>query len=204
MPGRWLNCTNKRTHCEKKTSVCEPSWRPAGPSNHESQPAHFLLPVPAKEKRLLRRTISTYHPMMSYPPAAPRSHAVHHLRTPRKPIQEKGLVANLAGPSVSQGIGCRENPAGTNDHPRQLTNMLPTKLETSPGQYQPCTRLSGPSPHREQFLPPPFGDHRTCFPIPLDSISWIMILPVAFPYHPSPCTMVLPIRTITCYIIIRQ
>ena len=29
-------------------------------------------------------------------------------------------------------------------------------------------------------------------------------LPAAFPYHPSPCTTVLPIRTITCYITTRQ
>ena len=103
---------------------------------------------------------------------------------PWKPILEKGRLAEQAGPSVSQGIECREKPAGTNDRPHYLTNMCPTELGVSSGQYQPCTCLSGPPPHRKQFFPPPFGDHRTCFPLPLDSISWIMILPAVFPYHP--------------------
>ena len=39
---------------------------------------------------------------------------------------------------------------------------------------------------------------------PLDNISWTMILPVVFPYHPSPCTTVHQTLMITCCIITRQ
>ena len=124
-------------------SSCEPSWRPAGPRNRENLPAHFLLPVPAKQKRSLRRTILIYRWMMSYPLAVPRSSAVHHPQTSQKLNLEKRRLADLAGPSVSQGVGCGENPAGTNDSQRQLTNMCLTGLGASPYQYHPCTRLSG-------------------------------------------------------------
>ena len=165
-------------------SVCEQRWRSAGLSNHESLPAHFLLPVLARAKRPLRRTISIYRPMMSYPPAAPRSLAVHYLRTPWKTILEKGYLADPASPSVSLGVGCRENPAGTNDRPHRLTNMCSTELGISLDQYQPCTHLSGLPPHCKQCLPPPFRDHRTCFPLLLDSIFWTMILPRGFSIPP--------------------
>ena len=116
-------------------------------SNHESLPAHFLLPILARAKRPLRGTISIYRPMMSYSPAAPRFRAVHHLRTSWKTILEKGYLADLAGPSVSLGVECRENPAGTNDPPHQLTNMCSTELRISLDQYQPCTHLSGLPSH---------------------------------------------------------
>ena len=130
-------------------SVCEPGWRPAGPRNCRNLPTHFLLPVPAKAKRSLHRTISIYRQMMSYPSTVPRSHVVHHPRTPRKPNLEKGHLANPVGSSVSQGIGCGENPAGTNDRQCQLTNMCLIGLGASPYQYHPCTCLSGPPPHRK-------------------------------------------------------
>ena len=128
-------------------SACEPGWRPAGSSNRKNLPAHFLLPVSAKAKRSLCRTISIYRKMMSYPPAVPPSRAVHHPRTPRKPNLEKGHLADPASPPMSQGIGCGENSTGTNDCQRQLTSMCQTRLEASPYQYHPYTRLSGPPPH---------------------------------------------------------
>ena len=98
----------------------------------------------------------------------------------------------------------RREPSRDQRPPTPAHQYVPDRtgglLRPVPNMYPPI----GAAPHRKQFLPPPFGDYRTCFPLPLDSISWTMILPVAFPYHPSPCTTVLPIRTITCYIIIRQ
>ena len=75
----------RRTSCGKKTSVCGPSWKPAGPTNRESLLAPFLFPILARAKKPLYRTISTYRQMMNYPPAVPLSHAVHHLQMPRKP-----------------------------------------------------------------------------------------------------------------------
>ena len=141
---------------------------------------------------------------MSYPLAVPRSRAVHHPRTPRKPTREKGHLTDPASPLVSQGVGCGGNPAGTNDRQHQFTDMCLTRPGASPYQRHPCTRPSGLPLHRRCLFPPPFGDHRTCSPLPLDSISWTTILPADFPYHPSPCTTVLPIRTITCYITTRQ
>ena len=84
--------------------------------------------------------------MTSYPPAVPRSHAIHHPRTPRNPNLEKGHLVDPAGPSMSRGAGYRENPAETNDRQRQLTNMCLTGLGTSPRQYHPCTRPLGPPP----------------------------------------------------------
>ena len=44
----------------------------------------------AKAKRLLSRTTSIYRRITSYLPTVPRSPAVHHPRTPRKPNLEKG------------------------------------------------------------------------------------------------------------------
>ena len=79
---------------------------PIGQSNRWNRPAHFRHPVLAKEKRLLRRTTSMYRWMTSYLPVVPRSPAVHHPRTLRKPNLEKGHLADPAGPSVSQGAGC--------------------------------------------------------------------------------------------------
>ena len=70
----------------------------------------------------------------------------------------------------------------------------------APSMYPPF----GAPPHRRFLFPPSFGDHSTFSPLPLDRISWTKILPAAFPYHPSPCTTVLPICTITCYTITRQ
>ena len=43
---------NRRIDCGKKTSAYEPSWKSVGPSNRESLPAHFLLPVPFPPSRL--------------------------------------------------------------------------------------------------------------------------------------------------------
>ena len=56
----------------------------------------------------------------------------------------------------------------------------------SPNQRHPCARLSGPPPCRRCLFPPPFGDHKTCSPLPFDSISWTTILPAAFLYPPPP------------------
>ena len=127
-------------------SACEPSWKPAGLGSHGNLLAHSLLPVPAKVKKSLRRTMLIYRKIMSYPPKIPRSRAVHHPRTPRKPTREKGHLVDPTGPSVSQGVGCGGNPAGTNDRQHQLTNMCLTKLGASPHQCHPCTRLTGPPP----------------------------------------------------------
>ena len=70
-------------------------------------------------------------------------------QTLRKPNLEKGHLADPADPSVSQGIECEVNLAGTNDHQRQLTNMCLTGLGASPYQYHPCTHLSRSPPHRK-------------------------------------------------------
>ena len=112
----------------EENDTCEPDWRPTGLSNLENLPAHFLLPVPVKAKRSPSRTTSTYRQMTSYPPTVPCSHTVHHTRTPRKPNLKKGHLADQAGLSVPQGAGCGENPTGTNDRQRQLTNMCLTRL----------------------------------------------------------------------------
>ena len=125
-------------------SACKPGWTLAEPSNRGSLPAHFRHPVPAKAKRLLRRTTSIYQRMTSYLPAVPRSPAVHHPRTLRKPNLEKGPLANPTNPSVSQGAGCGKNSAGTNDPQRQLTSMCQTGLGAPPRQYHLCTHPWGP------------------------------------------------------------
>ena len=152
-------------------SACEPIWKPAEPSNSGNLPSRSLLFVPAKEKRLLRRTMSICRRMMSYPPAVPRSRAVHHPQTSRKLTQEKGHLANPAGLLVSQGVGCGGNLEGTNDCQHQLTDMYLTRPEASPHQRYPCTHLSRPPPRRIFLFPPPLGDHMTCSPLPLDNIS---------------------------------
>ena len=130
-------------------SACEPSWKPTGLGSRGNLPARFLLPVPAKVKKSLRRTMLIYRRIMNYPPEVPRSRAVHHPRTPRKPTQEKGHLAGPTGPSVLQAVGCGENPTGTNDRQHQLTNMCLTGQGASPHQCHPCTRLTGPPPCRK-------------------------------------------------------
>ena len=137
---------NRRTGCKRKMSACEPSWKPAGPGSLGNLPARSLLPVPAKVKRLLRRTMLIYRRMMSYPPAVLCSRAVHHPRTPWKPTREKGHLADPTSPSVTQGVDCGGNPAGTNDRQHQLTNMCLTRPKASPHKCRPCTRLNGPPP----------------------------------------------------------
>ena len=175
---------NRRIDYGKKTNTCEPSWTPAGSANHESISPHSLLPVPKKAKRSLRLTILIYLPMMSYPPAAPRSLADHHLQTSWKPILEKGRLVDPTSLPVSRSVGRGENLAETNNRPCHLTNMYPTELRATPGHYKPCTNLSGLPPRHKQFLPPPFGDHRTGIPLLLVSISWTTIPPIAFSIPP--------------------
>ena len=136
----------QRTSCGRIMSACEPGWKSAKPRNLRNLSAHFLLPVPAKAKRSLHRTKSTYRRMTSYPPEIPCSHAIQHPQTPWKPNLEKGHLADPTDLSVSQGAGCIENPARTNDRQRQLTNMCLTGLGASPRQYHPCTRPLGPPP----------------------------------------------------------
>ena len=152
-------------------SAYETSWKLAKLSNRGNLPARSLLPIPAKEKRSMRRTMSICRRMMSYPPEVPRSCAVHHSQTSRKPTREKGHLVGLAGLLVSQGIGCGGNPAGTNDRQHQLTDMCLTRPEASPHQRHPCTYLSGQPPHHKCLFPPPFGDHKTYSPLPSDNIS---------------------------------
>ena len=141
---------------------------------------------------------------MNYPLVVPLLCVVHRLLMQRKPTQENCGLIDPAGPSVLQGIERGENPAETNDRPCPLSNMRPTQLGASPDHYHQYTRLSEPPLHLKWSSHPLFEDRRICFPLPLDSISWITILPVAFPFHPFPCTMAPPIHMIICYIIIRQ
>ena len=166
-PGRWPNCAYRRTSYGKKMSACEPSWKPAEPNNLESLLIPFLLPVQTRAKRQLHRMISTSRKMMRYHPVVPPSRAVHHLRTLRKPTQEKGRLTGPAGPSVLQGIGHGGNLAKTNNRPCPLNNMCPTQPGASQGQFQPYTHLSGPPPLLKWYLHPPSGDRRTCFSPPL-------------------------------------
>ena len=126
--------------------ACETSWRPTRPSSRGNLPALFPLPVQARVRRSLRRTMSISKWMMNYPPAVPRFHAVHHPRAPQKPIQEKGHLIEPAALSVLQDVRCEENTAGTNDHQRQLANMWLTGHGASPHQRRPYTRHTGP-PH---------------------------------------------------------
>ena len=199
-----MNSADRRSGCEMKTSACELSWKPVGPCSWESLLAPFPLPFLAKAKRLLHQTISTYRLTMNYPPAVPLSCVVHHLRTPWKPTQEKDRLAGPVGLLVLKDIGSGENPAEARGRPCQLNSTLPTQPGASPDRYRPCIRLSEPNLHLKWSSLPPFKDRRICFPLPLDIISWITILPVPSPSRPLPCTMAPPILMIICYIIIRQ
>ena len=152
-------------------SACGPNWKPTEPRNCGNLLARSHLLVPTKEKRSLRWTMSICRQIMSYPPAVPHSCAVHHPQRPRKPTQEKGHLADPADLLMSQGVRCGGNPVGTNDRLHQLTDMCLTRPEASPHQRHPCTRLSGPPLRHRCLFPPPFEDHRTCSPLPLDSIS---------------------------------
>ena len=199
-----MNSTDRRIVYEMKTCACELSWKPAGQCSRESLLAPFPLPVLGKAKRLLHQTISTYRLTMNYPPAVPFSCVVHHLRTPRKPTQEKDRLAGPTGLSVLQDIGRGENPAEANGRLCRLNNTRPTRPGASPDRYHPCIRLSEPPLHLQWSSLPLFEDRRICFALPLDNISWITILPVASPSRPLLCTMAPPILMIICYIIIRQ
>ena len=180
--------------------ACEPGWRPARPRNHGDLPAHFLHLVPTKAGRPLYPTTLTYRRMMSYLPTALHSHGVHHPSTPQKPNPEKGPIVDPADPSVSRNAGYGEKPTGTDASQSQLMNMCPNDLGASPHRYHPCTLPSGLLPPHTCFSPSPSEDHSTCSPLPSVNIFWIMTLPAASLYRPSPCTTALPIRTITCCI----
>ena len=180
-PGRWLNCAYRRTSCGKKMSAFESSWWPTGPSDSKSLLAPFLLPVPARAKRQLYQTISTSRQMTSYPLVVSPSRAVHH------------PLAGPVGPSVLQGIGCGDNPAKTDNHPCPLNNMYPTQPWASQGQFQPYTFFSGSPLSLKWSSRPPFEDRKTCFPLPLVSISWITIPPGGFCTAPT-----LPIGRVGC------
>ena len=203
-PGRWPNCTNRLTDYERKMSVYEPSWTSVEPSNRGNLLALFPPSRPGKGKEVVAPDnvdlpvddeLSFGNSPLPCRSPSPNTVEAH---------SRKSHLADPTGPLVSQGVGCGGNPIGTNDRQHQLTDMCLTRPGASPHQRHPCTRLSRPRPGRRCLFPPPFGDHRTCSPLPFDSISWTTILPAAFPYHPSPCTTVLPIRTITCYITTRQ
>ena len=95
--------------------------------------------------------------MMSYHPAVPPSHAVHHPRTPRRPTQEKGRLTCPIGSLVSQGIGHGGNPAKSNNRPCPLINMCSTQPGASQGQFQPYTHLLGPPPLLKWYCTPRSG-----------------------------------------------
>ena len=120
------------------------------------------------------------------------------------PIQKKGPLVDLAEPSVPCNAGYGEKPAGTNASQSQLMNMCLNDPGASPHRYHPCTLPSGLLPPHTCFSPPPSEDHSTCSPLPSVNIFWIMILPAASLYHPSPCMMAFPIRTITCCILTKR
>ena len=88
--------------------------------------------------------------------------------------------------------------------PMAARKYAPNPTGGLPNHYHPYIRLSEPPLHLKWCSHPLFGDHRICFPLPLDSISWVTILPEAFPFHPSLCTIAPPIHMIICYIIIKQ
>ena len=153
-----------------------------------------------KARRPLYPTTLTYRWMTSYLPTALRSHGIHHPRTPRKPNPKKGPLVDPADPSVSHNARYKEKPVGTDASQSQLMNICPNDPGASPHRYHPCTPPSGWLPPHKCFSPPPSEDHRTCSPLPSINIFWIMILPTASLYRPSPCKMDLSIRTITCCI----
>ena len=130
-------------------SACQPSLKSSRPGSCGNLPARSLLTNLTKVKRSTRRTMLIYRRMMSYLAAVPCSRAVHHPRMLRKPTREKGHLADPVGQSVSQGVGCGGNLAGTNDHQHQLTNMCLTRPGASPHQCHPCTHLTGPPPRRK-------------------------------------------------------
>ena len=106
-----------------------------------------------------------FRQMMNCPPVVPLSRAVHHLRTPQKPTQEKGHLVGPDSPSVLQGIGCGENLAGINDLRHQLPNMCLTGQGASLHQCHPFTRhtpqMIAPSAIRgpQDMLSTPLGQH---------------------------------------------
>ena len=193
-PCRWPSCANMRTNFLKIMSACEPGWRPARLRNHGDLPAYFLHLVLTKAKRPLYLMTLTYQRMTSYLLAALRSHAVHHPQKPRKPDPKKGPLADPDDPSVSPNDGYIEKLAGTDASQSQLVNMCSNDPGASPHKYYPCTLPSGLLPPHTCFSPPPFGDHRTCSPLPSVNIFWIMILPTASLYRPPPCTTALLIN----------
>ena len=178
-------------------STCESGWRPSRPRNHG---AHFLHLVPTKARRPLYPMTLTYWQMTSYLPTALRSHGVHHPRMPWKPNPEKGPLVDPADLSIPRSAEYGEKPAGTDASHSQLMNMCSNDPGASPHWYHPCTLHSGLLLPHTCFSPPPFRDHNTWSPLPSVNIFWIMILPAASLYRPSPCTKALPIRMITCCI----
>ena len=168
--------------------------------DYRDLPAHFLHLVPIKARRPLYLTTLTYRRMTSYLLIALHSHDVHHPRTPRKPNPEKGPLVDPTDPSVPRNAGYGEKSAGTDASWRQLMNMRPSYPWASSHWYHPCTLPSGLLPPHTCFSPPASEDHNTCSPLPSVNIFCIMTLSVASLYHPSPCTMDLPIRMITCCI----
>ena len=204
-PGRWPSCANTQTYCGRITSACEPGWRPARLRNHGDHNAHFLHLVPINARMLLYPTTLTYQRMMSYLLTALRSHGVHHPRTLLKPNPEKGpLVDPSRSISIAQRGVWREASRDRRASRSQLMNMRPSDPGASPHRYNPCTLPSGLLPPHTCFSSPPFEDHNTCSPLPSVNIFWIMTLPMASLYRPSPCTTTHPIHTITCCILTKR
>ena len=144
-PSRWLNCEYRRTSYEKKTSTCEPNWKPAGPNDRESLLAPFLLPVPAKANRQLHQMISTSRKMMSYHPAVP-----HPPPPPPGPFntserREGPLKKKAASPAQPVHQCCKASDTEathqrpTTAHARSAICARPNRGPSKTNICRPCT-----------------------------------------------------------------
>ena len=94
----------------------------------------------------------------------------------------------------------RKEPSRDQRPPTPAHQYVPNRAGGFPSPVPSMYPPFGAAPASQLIFHPLSGDYRTCSPLSWDSISWITILPAAYPYHPSPCTTVLPIHTIICCI----
>ena len=176
-----------------KAGRAEQSWEPPCPlpPSHPGKGKEVVAPddLPADDE--LSSSSS------SLPRRSPSLNAAEALSRKRPPCRPSRSIS-VTRRRVQKEFSRDQRP------PTPAHRYVPDQAGGLLYQRHPITRLSGPPPPCRCLFPPPFGDHKTCSPLPWDSISWTTILPATFPYHPSPCTTVLPIRTITCYITTRQ
>ena len=199
-------------------SAFEHNWKPAGPSFHESFLPPFPPSHPGKGKEAALPDIdlpadnelsSDNSPLMcsSSSPNAAEAHS--RKRSSRRPRRSVIVAKYRTRREPSRG---QRPPMAARQYAPNPTGGLPQPL---PSIYPPFGALPTPPPppppsppppplHLKWCSHPPFGDHMIYFQLPLDSISWIKILPEAFPFHPSLCMMAPPIHMIICYIIIKQ